>query len=370
MPEFLLRPDVVFLNHGSFGATPKGVLEAQREWQSRMEAQPVDFMVRQLEPALRTALSTAAAYVGTSAGNLSFVPNATTGVNAVIQQAKLRDGDEILTTSHRYDAVGNALHHVAELRGAKVVEAHLPFPVEDGEILERVEAAISPRTRLMVVDQIASATAIGFPAEALVEMAKKRDIPILIDGAHAPGQVDVDLDILEPDYWTGNLHKWTCSPKGAALLYVAPRHQSTFHAHVISHGYRTGWQREFGWVGTMDFSAYLASTAAIAMHEEWGGERFRAQNHALMIQASELILSTFPNLPACAGKPTLAMRSFLLQGVAAEPLYAALQQAGIETVVHPWGSDSLLRISCFSRYNTLEQYVALVDALRRSNLMP
>jgi isopenicillin-N epimerase len=370
MSDFFLDPAVVFLNHGSFGATPRRVLEEQRKWQEKMERQPVDFMVRQLEPALWRALDTSADFVGTSTENLVFVPNATTGVNAVLQQMPLKPGDQILTTSHRYEAVGNALKYTASKYGAAVQEAELPFPADAETILERVESRMGTRTRLLVIDQITSATATYFPVEELLALARGRGIRTLVDGAHAPGQLTLDLDAMAPDYWTGNLHKWTCAPKGAALLYVAPRHQNDFHANVISHGYQTGWQREFGWVGTQDFSAYLASAEAITLHEEWGGEAYREANHRLMKQASSVILGRFPRLPAPEAQPTLAMRSFLLNGVQAQPLYDALQAVGIEVVVHPWGEDCILRISCFSRYNHIGQYQTLVDALSETGLMP
>jgi isopenicillin-N epimerase len=246
--EWLLDEDVIFLNHGSFGACPRSVLAVQREWQERMEAEPVRFLTRELPQHLDAARTELATFVGSRAEDLVFVQNATDGANAVLRSLlpTFKPGDELLTASHAYRAVRQTMVYVAGLSGATVVDAQVPFPITDAEeVTDAIARAITLRTAFAAIDHITSPTGVIFPIKQIITLFKERGIPVLIDGAHAPGQIDLDLDTLGADYYIGNCHKWLYAPKGAALLWVDKKHQSKIHPTVISHFLGGGFQTEF-----------------------------------------------------------------------------------------------------------------------------
>jgi len=362
--DFLLNPEETYLNHGSYGATPKPVLAAQMEWKQKMERQPVHFMHRILPGAYLEALERAAQFINADRTGLAFVPNATTGCNAVLQNLTFLPGDEILTTNHRYDAVYNTLSRHADRQRVKLVVANLPFGASDSTIANSLHEATTPRTRLLVLDHISSATATLFPVYEITRAFQEKGIMVLIDAAHSPGQIDVDLKRLNPDFWTGNLHKWCCSPKGSALLYVSEKHRTRFHAPVISHGYRKGFYDEMSWMGTADFSAYLASVTALDLHDKWGGKKFRLSNAKLQEEATDLILKQMPHLTTVESS-TLAMRSFMTPYANAEECYEyLLAQHGIELFINTWQERTLFRISCFGKYNSLDDYQTLINGLK------
>ena len=248
---FSLDPEITFLNHGSFGATPISVQAEQRRLQAELEREPVDFLVRKLPELLERARQSAAALVGAAPANLAFTPNATTGINAVLNSVQLRPDDEILTTNHRYDAVRNTLERRAQQTGARVVEAELPFPETTvSEILDAIATHRTARTRLLVIDAITSPTAMALPIKDIISHFKSPELRVLVDGAHAPGHIPVDLATLGADWWVGNLHKWICAPKGAALVWCADEHLASLENPVTSHGWRNGLHAEFDWTGT------------------------------------------------------------------------------------------------------------------------
>ncbi len=265
-----LDPRVDFLNHGSYGASPRVVLEAQATWRLQLEQEPVRFLVEQLEPALDAARTAVGTFVGAAPDDLAFITNATTGVNTVLRSLRFESGDELLTTDHEYNAVRNALDYVATRDGASVVVAEVPFPLESAEaVVTAVLGAVTPHTRLAVLDHVTSATALVLPVATLVAALAERGVDTLIDGAHAPGMVELDVAGLGAAYYTGNLHKWVCAPKGAAFLWVRPDRQERIRPLVISHGAnsprddRSRFRLEFDWLGTGDPSAWLAAPAAI-----------------------------------------------------------------------------------------------------------
>jgi isopenicillin-N epimerase len=370
MSEFYFNPDITYLNHGSFGATPKSVLEKQFEWQRKMEEQPVHFMERVLPEALHEAKCVAARFLDCDPNDLFFVRNATTGINTILDNLQLKPGEEILVTNHRYEAVGQTVKSFAKRWGAAVKEAHIDFPAPSREeMTESILDAVSAKTRIVLVDQISSLTATLFPVDALADAFREKNILFIVDGAHAPGQISVSLDSSGFDFWTGNLHKWCCAPKGSALLYVAPQHQRNFHASVVSHGYSQGIHKEFEWMGTEDYSAYLASSDAILLHESWGGAELREKNFRLMVEATQLLLSEVPTLRTGCSERTLAMRSFLWEQQQPQQIYAnLLKNRKIEIVLQPWGNGSILRVSTFTPYNTINQIRLLCDALRQESL--
>jgi isopenicillin-N epimerase len=304
MPSALARhwrldPAVTFLNHGSFGACPGAVLDVQREWQDRMEAEPVRFLARELDGHLAASRAALAGFVGADPDDLAFVTNATGAVNAVVRSLSFAEGDEILTTDHEYNAVINVLRHVAVRDGARVVLARLPFPgTSTDDAVERIVGAASPRTRLAVISHVTSPTALVLPIERIVPALAERGIDTLVDGAHAPGMLLLDLDGLGAAYYAGNLHKWVCAPKGAAFVHVRRDRQPGVRPGTISHGAnsplgaQTRFRLEFDWQGTLDPSAWLSVPAALTfvgglVERGWPG--VMAQTHALALEARDAL---------------------------------------------------------------------------------
>ena len=262
--HWTLDPGIAFLNHGSFGACPAPVQAVQQQLRDRIERQPVQFFVRDLEGLLDEARASLAAFLGADASDIALVPSATAGVNAVLRSLKLKSGDELLTTNHEYNACRNVLEFVAERAGATVVVAEIPFPLESSQQAAAVILdAVTPRTRLALLDHITSQSALILPIEVLTSALADLDIPVLVDGAHAPGMVPVNLNKLGAAYYTGNCHKWLCAPKGSGFLHVNHDYQASVRPAIISHGAntkrldRSRYLVEFDWTGTADPSALL-----------------------------------------------------------------------------------------------------------------
>jgi len=365
----LLHPGVTFLNHGSFGACPAELLEEAEDWRRRLEAEPVDFFVRRLPGHLAAALEAVGDFLGAPGRDLAFVPNATAGVNAVLAGLRFAPGDEVLTTDHRYGAVSTALRRWVERDGARVVEAPVPFPLQrPEEVVAAVVAAIGPRTRLLVVDHITSPTALVFPAAALVAAAHARGVPVLVDGAHVPGQIDVHLTTLGADWWVGNLHKWLSCPRGTAVLYTHPRHQSSTHALATSHGYGGGFRAEFDWPGTFDPAPWLCAPRAIALHAAQGGPAFRAAHHALVregrARVADALGQPLPHPDDPALYAAMAAIPLGLPASAAGAAHDALfHQHQIEVPVVPFGGAAWVRISGYAAHNRPEHYARLAAVL-------
>jgi isopenicillin-N epimerase len=373
--HWLLDPSIVYLNHGSFGATPRAVLEKQDEFRLRMEREPVRFLARELEPMLDDVRAELAAFVGAAPDDLALLPNATAGVNAVLRSLDLDKHDELLVTSHEYLASRNALDHVASLSGAKIVAVEIPFPIASAEtIVERVLAAVTDRTRLFLVDHISSQTALIFPVERLIAELSARGIDTLVDGAHAPGQLPLDLASLGAAYYAGNLHKWVCAPKGAAFLYVRRNRRYTIHPAAISHGYsatvrdRSRFHLEFDWTGTFDPSAWLSVPAAlrfIASLVPGGWPEVRERNHALAVRARDLLCDALRIAPPAPDDMVGSMAAFPLPDGDAFALQRELfEQHAIEVPLIPWpeAPKRLLRISAML-YNELAEYERLAESI-------
>lgn len=269
-----LNRDVDFLNHGSFGACPTVVLDEQRRWIERLERDPIEFLApeRGLPGHLQPVRRAVADLVGCAADDLVFVRSATDGVNAVVQSFPFQAGDQVLVTNHGYGACNRAVQLAAETRGVSVVTASVPFPIDGpDQVLQAIEATLTARTRLAVIDHVTSATALIFPIRQIVQLCHDRGVRVLVDGAHAPGMVPLDLPSIAADYYTGNHHKWLCAPKASAFLHVQPQWQSEVRPTVISHAAvavcgaaaAKRFQAEFGWTGTFDPSPLLAIPRAI-----------------------------------------------------------------------------------------------------------
>lgn len=380
-----LDPAVRFLNHGSFGACPIPVREAQARLRERLERNPVAFFVREWEPLLDAARAALAEFVGARPADLVFVPNATTGVNTALGALELRTGDELLTTSHEYNACRNALEAVAARAGARVISVPIPFPITGPDVVvEAVLSRVTPRTRLLLVDHITSPTALILPVEELVRELNARGIDTLVDGAHGPGMLPLRLDALGAAYYTGNCHKWLCAPKGAAFLHVRADRQAGLRPLVISHGAnalrrdRSRFQLEFDWTGTHDPTPYLCVPEAIRFLGgllPGGWDALRARNRGLAIEARDILCETLGIAPPCPESMLGSMASVPLalgpsvappDGVPCEdPLERVLfERYGIVVPVMRW-HDPPARITRVSAqaYNRREQVEALAAAL-------
>jgi isopenicillin-N epimerase len=288
--DWPLDPDVAYLNHGGYGVTPNAVLAAQAELRRRIEANPMRFMTRELPAAWRAAAAALAAHLGARGEDVVFVANATEGCNAVLRALDFRAGDEILVTDLAYGAVAKAVRYVAQRSGAAVVEAKIPLPLDDGAaIVAAVAARLGPRTRLVVLDHIASASALLLPVAELARLAHAAGARVLIDGAHAPGQVPFDVTATGADWYVGNCHKWLMAPRGCGFLWAPQAMQAELHPLAISHGYGAGFLAEFDWTGTRDPTPFLCVPAGIACHASFGGAALMARNHRLVLDGARLL---------------------------------------------------------------------------------
>ena len=334
-----------------------------------MEAQPTRFFAREYPSAIRAAAGALAGFLNAAADDLVFVPNATTGCNAVLRSLRFAPGDEILVIDHVYNAVRNTVRHVAERAGAVVVTAELAFPRPDEDsVVDAVRRAITPRTRVAVLDHITSASALVLPIARMIAVCREAGVQVLVDGAHAPGQVALDLTALGADWYTGNCHKWLMAPKGCAFLHAARGRQAALNPVTISHGLGQGFAAEFDWTGTTDPSAFLAIGAALEFCERLGGVRLRARNSALARSATELLVDRLgteagarPEMMAAMGLVRLPARGPATLAEAAamrERLFAA----GTDAPVNLLAGGLWLRISA-QAYNDIGDYERLADLL-------
>lgn len=386
--QWLLDPAVTFLNHGSFGACPRAIVERQRALREEMERNPVAFLWRNLEGPLDASRAEVARLVSAPTETIAFVPNATSAVNAVLRSLEFAPGDELLTIDHGYNACRNVLAEVARRSRAKVVVAAVPFPIERPEqVLDAVLACVTPRTRLALLDHVTSPTALVFPIAALVRELAARGVETLVDGAHAPGMLPLDLPALGASYYTGNLHKWLCAPRGAGFLYVREDRQEAIQPAVISHGYntrragRSAFHDRFDWQGTGDVTSWLCAGDAIRWCASLFGGDLRAlmeHNHQLAAAGRGLLCASLSIEPPC---PTAMLGSMATLPLPArfqpgdgsssaviahfDPDQARLfREDRIEVPFLRWGAPPRrwLRISA-QAYNSLDDYTRLAEAL-------
>ena len=385
LAQWWLDPAITYLNHGTVGATPRVVLETQQAWQRRIEAQPAAFLFRELmrvtadEPGaprllLRQAADAVAEFVGARGDDLVFVDNASTGINAVLRSIALQPGDEIVVLDQAYGAVIKAAEFVARGAGARVVVAATPFPVQGDPIeayVDAVERALTPRTRLAILDHISSNTALTLPVAAMTARCKARGVPVLVDGAHAPGAIALDIAALGADWVVGNLHKWAFAPRACGFLWVAPAHRAAIHPPTISWGLDVGLAQEFDWTGTRDPSAMLSAPAGLAfMRDVLGIEAMRTWNHDLVWRmASELSarwgqpFTTPESMVGCMASVALPARIDALGESAAPALKDWLfLERRIEAQVLAINGHVCVRLAA-QVYNDESDYERLADAV-------
>lgn len=370
---FTLDPSITFLNHGSYGACPRPVQEQQAHLRAQLESEPVRFMTRELEPLLDAARVRLSDFLGAQPPDLAFVPNATTGINSVLRSLLLQPGDELVTTTHGYNACTNALRFVAERTGARVVLAQVPFPLEaPQQVMDAVRRAVTPRTRLVLLDQVTSPTALVFPVDALVQELEAAGVQVLVDAAHAPGMVPLHLDQTGASYTAGNLHKWVCAPKGAAFLHVREDRQPGVRPAVISHGAnspRTDKSRfhlEFDWTGTSDPTPYLCVPGALdvmaSLHPEGWPGLMRANRDAAT-QAGELLADALRPFRGARSLPGASMVSVEVPGRPGGLHDRLFLEHRIEVPVIPFEGKTLVRVS-------MQVHTTLADVEKLARVLP
>ncbi|MCA8954415.1 MAG: aminotransferase class V-fold PLP-dependent enzyme [Planctomycetes bacterium] len=377
-----LDPEVTFLNHGSFGACPRVVLAAQSELRARLEREPVRFFEHDYEPLLDAARAALAELVGSDPDDLAFVPNATAGVNTVLRALDFGPGDELLVTDHEYNASRNVFDHVVGRSGARAVTAPLPFPIADPQqVVDAVLSRVTERTRLLLIDHVTSPTGLVLPLERLVPALRERGVETLVDGAHGPGMLPLDLEGLGAAYYTGNCHKWLCTPKGSALLWVRRDRQAALRPLAISHGAnsprtdRSQFRLDFDWTGTHDPTPFLCLPAALEFLRglmPGGLPALQAHNRELVLRGRQLLCERLgiPEPAPAAMIGSLAALPLPLDATpitvpGTDPLHAALyDRYRIEVPVMRWPHPPLrlLRISA-QAYNSVPQYEALAEAV-------
>ena len=379
--HWALDPNITYLNHGTVGAPPRCVLEAQQKLRDEIERQPSHFLLRELagirlgadgakQPRLRAAADEVGRFVGADGKDLVFVDNATSGVNAVLRTFDFREGDEVLILDHAYGAVRNAAEYATRLRGAKVRVVELPESITGpGAVIEAIERAIGPRTRLALIDHITSESALILPVAEIASRCHHRGVAVLVDGAHAPGAIPLDVPSLAVDWYTGNLHKWAYSPRSSAVLWTAPERQETLHHTVISWGLDQGMAQEFDWPGTRDPTPHLAAPAGIAFMCELGVDNVQRYSHELAWNAGREM--------AARWNSTLLGPEDMIGTMVAVPLPgrlgstrddgirvrdALLFDHGIEVHVYAWKERLRVRVSA-QIYNEMADVERLINAL-------
>ena len=371
---FLLDPEIVFLNHGSYGAAPKPVFEAYQNWQRRLERQPVSFLGRELPALMRESRAALGEYLNADPDDLVYIPNATHGINIIARSLDLKHGDEILTSDHEYGACDYTWEFNCEKNGARYIHQPIPLPVHtEEEIVEHLWGGVTPRTKVIYLSHITSSTALRFPVETVCQRAREQGILTIIDAAHSPGQISVDLQKLGADIVFGNCHKWMLAPKGSAFLYVRPESQELIQPLVISWGTHPTPEIATGsrfidilqWTGTKDPTAALTVPTAIQFMQDHHWEEVRRQCHLLLRQAIEQICD-LTGLP-----PLYPLDSEFYSQMGIAPLprsdLAVLktrlyEEHKIEVPLIEWQDRHLIRIS-IQGYNTQADVNALINAL-------
>ena len=374
---FLLDPELTFLNHGSFGACPREVLDAQRNWQLEMERNPVEFLGRRSADLLfqaRTALGQA---LGGRADELVFVPNSTTGVNVVAQSFALQPGDEVLTTNLEYGACDAVWQRVCAQSGAQYRRVEVPLPFDREAVAKLLMSAVSSRTKLIYFSHITSTTALILPAAEICAAAQERGIATFIDGAHAPGHIAMDLDAIGADFYVGNCHKWLCAPKGSAFLHARTKHHSMLDATVISWGYAQGtgghsgfdaylgtslFERRMQWQGTRDISAWLTLPAALDFRAKYDWLEVQMRCHELAKLALDELTKRFGTHPIARDDDWAQMVAIPVPPQNPDSLRKRLyEESRIEVPVTAHGDKVFVRVSV-QGYNTLEDIEHLLAA--------
>ena len=380
-----LNPETVFLNHGSFGACPSSVLEYQNKLRIELESDPVHFFDITSKKLWAEAIKNFSKFINADKEGLIFVPNATSGVNTILRSLDLNLGDEILVLDHAYQACWNTVDFVTERSGAKTVIVPLPYPIESPEeVTQTILNYVTEKTKLALIDTVTSPTGIRLPFEQIVNELQSKDIDVLLDAAHGPGIVPLDLQKLKPAYATGNAHKWLCTPKGSAFLHVREDKRGQIRPLSISHGASVDGTKnerirlEFDWTGTQDITPWLCipkSIKYVGSLVDGGWEEIMEHNRNLALEARNIILEVLKTPKICPDSMIVGLSAVALpgEGVATksvlepDPLHTLLfEKYNIQVPVFSWPHHNrrYLRTASFL-YNTIEEYVYLAEVLKK-----
>lgn len=371
--QFLLDPAVTFLNHGSFGATPKPVFREYQRWQRELERQPVEFLGRRYNDLMKSARAALADYLGTQADNVVFAQNVTIALNIVARSLDLGPGDEVLATDHEYGALDRTWRFLSKERGFTYINQPIPTPLTTAADFEAAFwRGVTPRTRVIFLSHITSPTALVFPVERIVRRAREAGILTVVDGAHAPGQLPLALDLLGADFYGGNLHKWLCAPKGAGFLYARPEVQPMLKPLVVSWGYES--ETPSGslfvdhneWWGTRDVSAFLTVPAAIEFQRQHHWDEVWASCHELAVDSQRRLCAQTGLAPLHTDAETW-FRQMFAAPLPADTDIAALKvrlydEFRIEVPLIDWNGNKLIRVS-IQAYNSRRDVDRLLHAL-------
>ncbi len=296
--NWMLDPDIAYLNHGSFGARPIEVFEAQIALKRDFERSPIQFLDREGKERISAARVTISRFLGCSGEQLGFVENATTAIACVLQSLVLSPSAEIVTTSHVYNGVRQLLRSHSERNGCTYREIDIHTPLKtNAEIVEKIAAGFTDKTKLLVIDHVASVTGIVFPVKEIIALCRDQGIAVLIDGAHAPGMIELNIDALSPDWYVGNLHKWVCGPPGAGFLWVKKKYLDSTHPLTVSHFYQQGFTSEFDWQGTRDITSILGAAIAVDWGTKIGWDKIRKKNHKMAIWMQQCLVEAWGVVP-------------------------------------------------------------------------
>jgi len=370
---FMLRPGITYLNHGSFGACPKPVFEVYQKWQRELEEEPVEFLGRRFADLMYNARQSLGQFLNAGVEDLLFVANATTGLNIVAHSLPLKPGDEVLSTNQEYGAMDRMWEHICKKSGARYIRHPIPLPVTSKEdVTEKIWSGATRRTKVLFFSHITSVTAFMMPIRELVTRARDSEILVVVDGAHAPGQIDLDLESLGVDFYAGNCHKWMMAPKGVGFLYARPEKQHLIDPLIVSWGDQSKGDSRFiqenEFQGTKDIAAYLSVTAAIDFIEKHHWPEVREQSHALVLEARKQMAEKTGIAPLCPGN-----KSWLRQMVA-EPLPTGLDgmllkkrlfdEYSVEIPVNEMNGEQYIRISV-QGYNNESDVELFLDAFEK-----
>jgi isopenicillin-N epimerase len=369
LAQFELAPELVHLNHGSYGAVPRTVAAEQDRWRRHIERDPTSFFSFELPDVLRQSAGHVANRFGGRADDWVFCENATSAINGVLSSLTLEPGDEIVTTSHAYGAVLKAMGSWAARRGAAVVVAELPIYLQnDDQVVEAVSAALGPRSRLLIVDHITSATAMVLPVRRIVEDAHKMGIPVLVDGAHAPGHLPLDVPAIGADWYTGNAHKWLFAPRGCGLLWTDPARQAATLPAILSHGTDSGYTAAFDWIGTRDVTPWLCFEAAAKAHDAFGSTALMEDNRLLALAGAETVAESLGATASAPPQMRAAMAALSFGDAPSDPHAATgmrrtlVQRYGVVLPVYAFAGKIWLRISA-QIYNRIDDYRRCAEAV-------
>lgn len=382
LKHWLLDPALTYLNHGTVGAVPRAVLDAQRAISESIEREPARFLIRELADVkqfdlqgpsrMRAALAPIAEFLHANVDDLAFVDNATTGCNAVLRSFDFEAGDEILVTNHGYGAVTKTAEYVASRTGARVVTVNLPYPGTTATaIRDAIIAALGQDTRLLVLDHIAAGSALVFPVAEIAAACRARGIATLIDGAHAPGMLDLDIPSLGVDFYVGNLHKWAMTPRSSAILWATPERQAALHPAVISWGYLLGMPAEFDLVGTRDPVPFLAAPAGLEFLRSLGIDAMRRYNHELVWRAATHITkewgTSIPAPESMYGSMVTVPLPAVYRPEAAGALKSALlHEDRVETQIFGFEGRTWIRLAAqvYNEWSDFERLFASIQKRR------